>query len=325
MRVRLEQGDPAPGVAHDEVRWLGPTELDAVAWLPADVAPAAAALRHLGTWVDFPARGVSGEGTVTLVAPLPDGGVGVVVDRTPFHPLDHGWPDQPGDTGLLAGAAVLDCLTGAVDDDGALSVGSGIGVRRGDPSRSWAVVHVVAAGSEPAVGDRVALEVDVPRREAFSRGHSACHLAALALNETTARFWTKEPSRRDSRGFPFLDQIAIQVSRITPDAAYDAYRCGKSLRKAGFDSAAFLGDLDGAAQEVDALLARWIAAGARSRIETDGDPTLAARRRWVCGVDGGPAVIPCGGTHVADLADLGRVRVSYAATEDGFEQRTTVG
>ncbi len=70
MRVRLEQGDPAPGVAHDEVRWLGPTELDAVAWLPADIAPAAAALRHLGTWVDFPARGVSGEGTVTLVAPL---------------------------------------------------------------------------------------------------------------------------------------------------------------------------------------------------------------------------------------------------------------
>ena len=153
----------------------------------------------------------------------------------------------------------------------------------------------------------------------------ACHLAALALNETTARFWTKEPSRRDSRGFPFLDQIAIQVSRITPDAAYDAYRCGKSLRKAGFDSAAFLGDLDGAGQEADALLARWIAAGARSRIETDGDPTLAARRRWVCGVEGGPAVIPCGGTHVADLADLGRVRVSYAATEDGFEQRTTVG
>ncbi len=36
-------------------------------------------------------------------------------------------------------------------------------------------------------------------------------------------------------------------------------------------------------------------------------------------------MIPCGGTHVADLADLGRVRVSYAATEDGFEQRTTVG
>jgi alanyl-tRNA synthetase len=325
LRARLEQGEPAPEVAHDEVRWLGPRELDAVAWLPADRAPAAEALRRLDTWVDFPSGATSGEGIVTLVSELGDGTVGVVVDRTPFHPLDHGWPDQPGDSGTLSGVEVLDCATGTVDDAGVLSVGDAIGVRRGDPGRTWAVVHVVPAGDAPRVGDVVALEVDARRREAFSRGHSACHLSALALNEATARFWTKEPSRRDSRGFPFLDQLAIQVSRIAPDGAYDGYRCGKSLRKAGFDAAAFLADLDGVAEEADALLAGWIATGARSRIETDGDPTLAARRRWVCAVERGPAVIPCGGTHVADLADLGRVRVAYAATEDGFEQRTTVG
>ena len=176
----------------------------------------------------------------------------------------------------------------------------------------------------PGAGDLVPLEVDAVRRTAYSRGHSACHLAALALNEASARFWTKEPPRRDSRGFPFLDQIAIQVSRIEPDAAYDAYRCGKSLRKAGFDSAAFLGALDDVAGEAHALLDAWVATGAVSRLETDGDPTLSARRRWVCDVPGGPAVIPCGGTHVADLSALGTVRVSYAATPDGFEQRTEV-
>lgn len=325
MRVRLESGDPVPGVAHDEVRWLGPRELDAVAWLPPDVAPAAEALRRLGTWVDFPSRAVSGEGRVTRVVPTEDGAVGVVVDRTPFHPLDHGWPDQPGDTGTLADAPVLDCVTGALDAAGSLSVGAGIGLRRGDPSRSWVVVHVLAVEDAPSVGDVVALEVDAVRRESFSRGHSACHLAALALNESTASYWTKEPPRRDSRGFPFLDQIAISVSRIEPDAAYDAYRCGKSLRKAGFDSARFLAELDEVAAAADALLHRWVLDGAASRLETDDDPTLAARRRWVCDVAGGPAVIPCGGTHVADLADLGGVRVAYGATEDGFEQRTTVG
>ena len=325
MRARIEQGDPAPGVAHDEVRWLAPHELDEVAWLPADVAPAAAASRRLGTWVDFPTRAVAGEGVVTLVAPLDEEMVGVVVDRTPFHPLDHGWPDQPGDTGALEGAAVLDCLTGAIDDSGLLSVGAAIGVRRGDPARTWAVVHVLSAGSAPSVGQRVRLEVDVERRESFSRGHSACHLAALALNEVSAPFWIKEPPRRDSRGFPFLDEFAIQISRITPDGAYDGYRSGKSLRKAGFDSASFVAELAAVAEQAEALLDRWVAAGAPSRIETDGDPTLAARRRWVCAVPGGPAVIPCGGTHVADVSDLARVRVAYAATEDGFEQHTTVG
>jgi alanyl-tRNA synthetase len=325
LRVRIEHGDPVPGVAHDEVRWLAPDEPSAVAWLPADIAPAAAALRRLDTWVDFPRRAVDGRGTVTLVAPLEDAAWGVVVDRTPFHPLDHGWPDQPGDVGHLAGLEVVDCLTGAVDDCSGLAVGADIGVRRGDPGRSWVVVHVVRAGQVPEVGQVVDLAVDAARRGQLSRGHSACHLAALALNETTARFWAKEPPRRDSRGFPFLDQIAIQVSRITADGAYDAYRCGKSLRKAGFDSAAFLAELDGVAEEAEALVAGWIALGARSRIETDGDPTLAARRRWVCAVPGGPADIPCGGTHVADIAELGRVRLEYAATDEGFEQRTRVG
>ena len=325
LRVRIEHGDPLPGVAHDEVRWLAPDEGAAVAWLPADIAPAAAALRRLDTWVDFPSRAVSGRGTVTLVVPGDDGTCGVVVDRTPFHPLDHGWPDQPGDTGLLGGLEVRDCLTGAVDDDGRLEVGAGISVRRGDPSRSWTVVHVLDDGAAPEVGTQVELAVDVVRREAFSRSHSACHLAALALNESTARFWSKEPPRRDSRGFPFLDQIAIQVSRITPDGAYDGYRCGKSLRKAGFDSAAFLGELDAVAEQARSLVADWISLGARSRIETEGDPTLSARRRWVCGVPGGPADIPCGGTHVAYVADLGRVGIEYAATDEGFEQRTTDG
>ena len=49
MRCRIERGDPAPGVAHDEVRWLDPHQLESVAWLPADLAPAREALRCLGS------------------------------------------------------------------------------------------------------------------------------------------------------------------------------------------------------------------------------------------------------------------------------------
>ena len=325
MRVRLDRGEPQPGVAHDEVRWLSPRELDAVAWLAPDREPAGAAARRLDTRVDFPSGAVSGDGRVQCVAALDEGRHGVVVDRTPFHPLDHGWPDQPGDIGTIGGVAVVDSLTGVLDDEGALAVHSDIDVRRGDPSRTWVVVHVVEGADLPGTGDHVDLVVDDRHRQSLSRGHSACHLAALALNEATAAFWSKEPPRRDSRGFPFLDQIAVQVSRIGPDGSYDAYRSGRSLRKAGFDTESFLSAREEVAAQADALLAGWVATGASSRIETGGDPTLSARRRWWCDVPGGPALIPCGGTHVPDLGRLGRVSVSYLPTEDGFEALTTVG
>ena len=280
MRARVERGDPLPGVAHDAVRWLSPRELGAVAWLPADAEPAAAAVRRLDTWVDFPSGAVGGSGVVVRVDPLGEGRAAIVVDRTPFHPLDHGWPDQAGDVGTLAGLDVLDCLTGAVDDAGALRVHTGIDVRRGDPSRTWVVVHVVEEGDLPSRGDHVELVVDDVHRRSLSRGHTACHLAALALNEATAGFWSKEPPRRDSRGFPFLDQIAVQVSRIEPDGSFDAYRCGRSLRKAGFDAEAFLAARDEVAAHAASLLEAWVATSATSRIETGGDPTITARRRW---------------------------------------------
>ena len=150
------------------MRWLAPQEIGAVAWLDPDVAPAAAAALRLDSWVDFPSGTTEGEGRVTLVAGLGDGRSAVVVDRTPFHPLDHGWPDQPGDTGTLGAGdpadseclTVHDSLTGALDDDGRLLVHSAIDVRRGDPSRTWVVAHVVDAAGAPQVGDRVHLTVD---------------------------------------------------------------------------------------------------------------------------------------------------------------------
>jgi alanyl-tRNA synthetase len=328
MRCRIERGEPAPGIAHDEVWWLAPDEVSAVPWLDADAAPASAAALRLDTWVDFPAGSLVGSGRIVRYDRLDDGRSALVVDRTPFHPLDHSWPDQPGDTGWVVDedVAVTDCVTGAIDASGRLLLGDDIDVRRGDPSRTWVVVHLIDFWSEylDQPGHEVHLGVDPARRAAYSRGHSACHLAALALNEASAGFWSKEPPRRDSRGFPFLDQIAIQISRIEPDGAYDAYRCGKSLRKAGFDSAGFLAALDEVTEQAHALLDSWVATGAASRLDTGGDPTLPARRRWICDVPGGPAVIPCGGTHVRDLAALGQVRVSYATTADGFEQRTTV-
>ena len=56
------------------------------------------------TIVTFPDGSLRGDAVVTRVADDADGTV-VVVDATPFHPVDHTWPDQPGDTGAISGDA----------------------------------------------------------------------------------------------------------------------------------------------------------------------------------------------------------------------------
>ncbi|WP_420122910.1 metal-dependent hydrolase [Nakamurella sp.] len=253
----------------------------------------------------------------------------VVTDRTPFHPVDPGWPDQGPDRGILAHgdrrAPVLDCVIGATDGH-ALFVGSEIPVRRGEPGWSFVVVHVLAAATlEVVAGDEVTLTVDAGHRAALSAGHTGCHLAALALNAALAGRWRKTP-RPDGLGRPDFDGTAIVTSRIEPFGSVDEYRLGRSLRRSGFDPAGLADELPAVAAAVDATLAGWVAAGGAVRVETAG-PALTDRREWVCELPDGIARIPCGGTHVTALADLGSVRVTLDLAADGQQltMRTTVG
>jgi alanyl-tRNA synthetase len=265
-----------------------------------------------GTVVEFPAGVVHGAGVVQHVLGL-DGRVGVVTDRTPFHPVDPSWPDQPGDFGTLNGLAVVDCLVGAVDSEGVIAVDSAIQARRGDPEYSWVVVHVVD-GPAPAVGDAVDLRVDAQRRAGLSRAHTGCHVSALALNAVVADLWRKDVVT-DGIGNPDFDRIALASSRMTPDQARDSYRLGKSLRKKGFDTAAFLEGLDGLPARVEAQVQRWMDADANVEIEVDG-PHLTDMRRWCCHVPEGTFRIACGGTHVTALRELGSLSVRYEQPDD---------
>jgi alanyl-tRNA synthetase len=264
--------------------------------------------------------------TATVVATVPTGEhVAVITDATPFHPLDHTWPDQPADRGTLAGTAVADCLTGAIGPDGVLCIGADIPARRGDPDWTWVVVHLLAA-EPPPVGAEVALQVDEGYRSALSAAHTACHLAALALNAATAGLWRKDPPRRDSLGNPDLDGLAIERSTITPHHSLDTYRLGKSIRKKGLDSAALLADLDGIATRCNEQLASWIRTGGAVAIDTGGDESVAARRTWTCQLPEGAARYPCGGTHLHSLSDLPvTTHVVLTATETGFQSETVVG
>ncbi|GAA3131150.1 metal-dependent hydrolase [Streptosporangium carneum] len=274
------------------------------------------------TLVGYPDGGIRGRSAV--LATVPVGGThGTIVAETPFHPLDHTWPDQPADLGTIAGIAVTDCLTGAVaDGERAVHVGEDIPVRRGAPGWSWLVVHVTG---EPVPEGEVELVVDAERRHALSAGHTACHLTALALNAALADRWRKEVAV-DGLGNPDFDQTAITSSRILPRGSRDVYRLGKSLRRKGFTADGLAESLTEITRTIDGRLKEWIEADAPVWIESPG-PELTARRAWHCGLPAGEVAIPCGGTHLSRTSQLGSVTTTLDLSADGAEltMRTTVG
>lgn len=275
-----------------------------------------------GTLVTYPGGATTSTSSVLHVTAAGDDRIAVVVAETAFHPVDTAWPDQPADRGILrlsdgTAHAILDAVVGAAQGD-ALLLGPDVPVRTGTEGWTFVVAHVVASDTPVSEGDVITIEADAAYRAALSAGHTACHLASLALDRALADAWRKDAAV-DALGAPAFDALAIQESRILPDGARDTYRIGKSLRRKGFDAAA-LDDLASLAARVDDVLAEWVAAGGDVRIECDGG-RLSDRRAWVCGLPGGDVRIPCGGTHVASLDALAAVTVSFesAAVDGGIE------
>ncbi|MGO4594181.1 metal-dependent hydrolase [Leifsonia sp. 2TAF2] len=281
------------------------------------------------TAVTYPDGDLTSTGTVLHLEPLADGRTAVVLDRTAFHPVDAVWPDQPADEGTLTAGgrsyAVVDAVVGATDGT-VLHVGDAP-VRTGTKGWAFVVCHLVDDATGLAEGDAVAVSVDAARRRALSAGHTACHLASLALNEALSGLWTKDVVV-DGRGRPNFDQLAITSSRILEGGSVDEYRIGKSLRKKGFAAAELATGLEGITTAVDRVLADWVARAAPVSIVRDGGRLgLGDRRYWRASLPEGAVEIPCGGTHLRSLAELAGVEVRLESTEaDGavvLTMRTT--
>ena len=277
------------------------------------------------TIITFPSGSLVETARVVGVHPAQDGAV-VVLDRTPFHPVDHTWPDQPGDRGTLrvdgVEAAVTEAVMAAVSDEGEVAVGADIRVKRGAEGWTWLIGHrIEAVPSLLAAGAEVEATVDAAHRAGLSRGHTACHLASLALDLAVADLWRKDPGS-DALGTPDFEGRANQTSFIHEDGAVDEYRLGKSLRKAGFDTEGFAASLTEREERINAQLAAWVASAAPSRIDVEGD-TIVDRRRWVCALPEGTASILCGGTHASSLAEFASIRVSLDLSDPQLLVMTT--
>lgn len=265
------------------------------------------------TIVTYPAGETTANATVIHVERLSPTRLAVLLDTTPCHPVDAGWPDQGADRATLAWEEgtfeIADCLVGATDGS-RLFIGADVPVRKGTEGWCFVVVHIVA--DAPTEGTPVTVTVDADHRRALSLGHTGCHLASLALSRALASRWSKEVPV-DALGSPDFDAAANESSRILERGSHDVYRIGKSLRKRGFVTEGLADALVEIEASVNHSLTEWIATDARVRIDRDGEG-LTDRRYWVCELAEGEVRIPCGGTHAGSLGELGALRATLALT-----------
>ena len=210
---------------------------------------------------------------------------GVVLSRTVFYPQGGG---QAGDAGTLTaeGGAVL-----AIADT------------RKHAQRPGDIAHVAAAGADLApftVGTRVVARIDAARRQAHRRFHTATHLlCALVPHAVDGCSITASYARLDFHMNEPLDKEALNagIARLVAES--------------------------------HAVRHRWI-----SEAELDANPQLVRsmsvqpprgqgriRVLEIEGVD----LQPCGGTHVANTAEVGRVVVTKIEKKSAMTRRVVLG
>jgi misacylated tRNA(Ala) deacylase len=212
-------------------------------------------------------------------------GVAVVLDRTVFYPLGGG---QAGDAGTLE-----------LSDGRSLAVAD----TRKHKERPGAVAHLLAPGVDAAaleVGMRVTARVDAARRQAHMRFHTATHLlCALVPHPVDGCSITAGYARLDFHMTEPLDK--------------DALTAGIARLVAG----------------AHPVRHRWI-----TEEELDANPGLVrsmsvqpprglgrVRVLEIEGVD----LQPCGGTHVANTAEVGTVIVTKIEKKSAQTRRVVLG
>jgi misacylated tRNA(Ala) deacylase len=210
---------------------------------------------------------------------------GIVLDRTVFYALGGG---QAGDAGSLT--AVSGAMLLIVDT-------------RKHPARPGDIAHVPAAGADLAAfapGTRVVATIDAERRRAHMRFHTATHLlCALVPHPVDGCSITAGYARLDFHMNEPLDKESLTagIARLVAEA--------------------------------HPVRHRWI-----TEAELDANPQLVrsmsvqpprglgrVRVLEIEGVD----LQPCGGTHVANTTEVGRVVVTKIEKKSAMTRRVVLG
>jgi len=191
---------------------------------------------------------------------------------------------QPGDSGILTLA-----------DGGTLTVAD---TRKGE---AGAVVHRVSAGTTlPAVGDRVSGEIDWSRRHAHMRMHTCMHLLSVAIPApVTGGSVGADKGRLD------FDLPESTLDRETVTASVNDLIAADHPVTAEWITEA---ELDAQPDLVKTLSAQPPRGEGDIRLIRIGDVDLQ----------------PCGGTHVASTAEIGRVRVAKIEKKSRHNRRVSI-
>jgi misacylated tRNA(Ala) deacylase len=224
----------------------------------------------------------------TIVEITPEG---LILDRTVFYPVGGG---QAGDAGTITPA-----------DGRVLAISDTRKHKLPDGPFSGGIVHIVApdnvaqlASMQP--GSTVTARIDWPRRLRLMRFHTTTHLlCALVPHAVNGCSITPEYARLDFHMNEPLDKDALTegIARYVAQAAPVTHR--------------------------------WI-----SEAELDANPGLVrsmsvqpprgtgrVRVIDIAGID----LQPCGGTHVANTAEIGRVVVTKIEKKSAMTRRVVLG
>ncbi len=210
---------------------------------------------------------------------------GIILDRTVFYPTGGG---QPGDSGTvkLADGREIEIATT---------------VKGGPEDGDNAIVHVPAEGSAvPTAGDSVTAEIDWDRRHRHMRIHTCLHLLSSVLD------------------YPVTGgQVGDGKGRLDFD-----------IPEAGLDKEQITAELNRLIGEDHAVTTEWISdaelAAQPELVKTMSvQPPAGAGQVRLIRVEGHD-LQPCGGTHVAQTAEIGAVTVTKIEKKGRQNRRVTV-
>ncbi len=221
---------------------------------------------------------VSADARIVAVVSLEDGRTDIVLDQTSFYPRGGG---QDWDTGRTTNVETeFEVAEVRLDTEG--------------------VVHHIGtyAKGQYAAGDDVKCVVDVERRQANTRLHSAGHLIDMAMT-------TVEPEWVAGKGahYPHMSFVEYQVPAGAvadePMAQILQIKLDQLLASSYQNRLLFVSKDDMAAY---------------CRHVPDNIPTNKPSRIVLYADDFG---IPCGGTHVRQVADIGQVTITKLKIKKG--------
>jgi len=219
---------------------------------------------------------------------------GIVLDQTVFYPLGGG---QAGDAGALELAngvriAIVDTRK-AKDDEGQPTSG---------------IVHIPALGQEALiaglrVGDALSAQIDWARRHRLMRFHTTthllCHLIPVPVNGCSI---TPDHARLDLHMTDPLDKDTLTAGIAALVAAAHPVTLG-CVTDAELDANPALVKSMSVSPPRGSGLVRTVRVGERELVDLQ----------------------PCGGTHVANTAEIGRVVVTKIEKKSATTRRVVLG